>query len=66
VDREVLIDTRNLRRRLQPHCDQEERPVETFELVIDIVPVRAQLATSDCSQPLSNSTANQFVYPRTS
>ncbi len=39
-----LIDTRNLRCRWQPHCDDGECLFETFDPVIDISPVCARLA----------------------
>jgi ectoine hydroxylase-related dioxygenase (phytanoyl-CoA dioxygenase family) len=44
VNRKDLIDTRNLRCRWQPHCDDGECLFETFDPVIDIAPVCAQLA----------------------
>jgi ectoine hydroxylase-related dioxygenase (phytanoyl-CoA dioxygenase family) len=42
--RQDLIDMRNLRCRWQPHCDDGECLFETFDPVIDIAPVCAQLA----------------------
>jgi len=42
--RQDLIDMRNLRCRWQPHCDDGECLFETFDPVIDIAPVYAQLA----------------------
>jgi hypothetical protein len=44
VTRKDLIDTRNLRCRWQPHCDDGECLFETFDPVIDIAPVCARLA----------------------
>src|SRR6516225_3935045 len=44
VARQDLIDMRNLRCRWQPHCDDGECLFETFDPVIDIAPVCAQLA----------------------
>jgi hypothetical protein len=44
VARKDLIDTRNLRCRWQPHCDDGECLFETFDPVIDIAPVCAGLA----------------------
>jgi ectoine hydroxylase-related dioxygenase (phytanoyl-CoA dioxygenase family) len=44
VQRKELIDTRNLRCRWQPHCEDGECLFETFDPVIDIAPVCAQLA----------------------
>jgi hypothetical protein len=44
VKRTDLIDTRNLRCRWQPHCDDGECLFETFDPVIDIAPVCARLA----------------------
>ena len=44
VLRTDLIDTRNLRCRWQPHCEDGECLFETFDPVIDIAPVCARLA----------------------
>src|SRR5262245_26250218 len=44
VARKDLIDTRNLRCRWQPHCDDGECLFETFDPVIDIAPVCEGLA----------------------
>jgi hypothetical protein len=44
AQRSDLIDTRNLRCRWQPHCDDGECLFETFDPVIDIAPVCARLA----------------------
>jgi hypothetical protein len=44
LDRKDLIDTRNLRCRWQPHCDDSECLFETFDPVIDLAPVCARLA----------------------
>jgi ectoine hydroxylase-related dioxygenase (phytanoyl-CoA dioxygenase family) len=44
VHRKDLIDTRNLRCRWQPRCEDGECLFETFDPVIDIAPVCAQLA----------------------
>jgi hypothetical protein len=44
VARNDLIDTRNLRCRWQPKCDDGECLFETFDPVIDIAPVCARLA----------------------
>jgi ectoine hydroxylase-related dioxygenase (phytanoyl-CoA dioxygenase family) len=44
IGRKDLIDTRNLRCRWQPHCEDGECLFETFDPVIDIAPVCARLA----------------------
>jgi hypothetical protein len=44
VNRKDLIDTRNLRCRWQTNCDDGECLFETFDPVIDIAPVCAELA----------------------
>jgi ectoine hydroxylase-related dioxygenase (phytanoyl-CoA dioxygenase family) len=44
AQRSDLIDTRNLRCRWQPHCNDGECLFETFDPVIDIAPVCARLA----------------------
>jgi hypothetical protein len=44
LTRKDLIETRNLRCRWQPHCDDGECLFETFDPVIDLAPVCARLA----------------------